>query len=58
MYHEIADEGPAELRRFRVTPAAFRDQLRHLRRHGYHSITVSDWVLSHSDLVKPSRGGQ
>ena len=42
MYHRIADEGPAELSRYRTTPSAFEDQLRLLRRYGYHSITSSD----------------
>jgi len=42
MYHRIADEGPAELSRYRTTPSAFEDQLRLLRRYGYHAITSSD----------------
>jgi peptidoglycan/xylan/chitin deacetylase (PgdA/CDA1 family)/SAM-dependent methyltransferase len=44
MYHSIADDGPAELAPYRVAPAAFRQQLRYLRRHGYHSITLQEWV--------------
>ena len=39
MYHRIADEGPAELSRFRVRPEVFREQILWLRRNGYHSIT-------------------
>jgi peptidoglycan/xylan/chitin deacetylase (PgdA/CDA1 family)/2-polyprenyl-3-methyl-5-hydroxy-6-metoxy-1,4-benzoquinol methylase len=44
MYHSIADDGPLELAPYRVAPAAFREQLRYLRRHGYHSITLGDWA--------------
>jgi peptidoglycan/xylan/chitin deacetylase (PgdA/CDA1 family)/SAM-dependent methyltransferase len=44
MYHNIADDGHPQLSRYRVSPAAFREQMRHLRRHGYHSISVAEWV--------------
>jgi peptidoglycan/xylan/chitin deacetylase (PgdA/CDA1 family)/SAM-dependent methyltransferase len=44
MYHSIAEDGPPELCRFRLTPNAFREQLRYLRRHGYYSISIGEWA--------------
>jgi peptidoglycan/xylan/chitin deacetylase (PgdA/CDA1 family) len=44
MYHSIADDGPPELAPYRVSPRAFREQLRYLRRHGFHSITLHEWA--------------
>jgi glycosyltransferase involved in cell wall biosynthesis/peptidoglycan/xylan/chitin deacetylase (PgdA/CDA1 family) len=46
MYHRIAeaDEGPASLRQYRVSPAQFEEQMRWLRRHGYHGITPAEWL--------------
>lgn len=41
-YHRIADDGPPGLMRYRVTAAAFAEQMRWLRRHGYHAITSAD----------------
>jgi peptidoglycan/xylan/chitin deacetylase (PgdA/CDA1 family) len=49
MYHSIADDGPAELAPYRTTPAEFRGHLRYLRSHGYHSISLRDWVDSISE---------
>ncbi len=46
MYHSIADDGPSELARFRLHPDRFREQLRFLRRHGYHSISLGEWADS------------
>jgi peptidoglycan/xylan/chitin deacetylase (PgdA/CDA1 family)/SAM-dependent methyltransferase len=46
LYHRIADEGPADLARYRQSPSAFAEQMRWLRRHGYHSVTSGD-VLRH-----------
>jgi peptidoglycan/xylan/chitin deacetylase (PgdA/CDA1 family)/SAM-dependent methyltransferase len=43
MYHSVADDGPPELAPYRVSPAAFREQLRYLRRHGYYSISLEEW---------------
>jgi peptidoglycan/xylan/chitin deacetylase (PgdA/CDA1 family) len=44
MYHSIADSGPPELGRYRVSLHAFRDHLRFLRRHGYYSVSLSEWA--------------
>jgi peptidoglycan/xylan/chitin deacetylase (PgdA/CDA1 family) len=43
MYHSVAGDGPPELAPYRISPQAFREQMRYLRRHGYHSITIEDW---------------
>ncbi|MBB2794981.1 UNVERIFIED_ORG: peptidoglycan/xylan/chitin deacetylase (PgdA/CDA1 family)/GT2 family glycosyltransferase/2-polyprenyl-3-methyl-5-hydroxy-6-metoxy-1,4-benzoquinol methylase [Rhizobium pisi] len=40
MYHRIAEEGPAALRRFRTPPETFRKQMQFLRRHGYYAVTA------------------
>ncbi|MET3593192.1 peptidoglycan/xylan/chitin deacetylase (PgdA/CDA1 family)/2-polyprenyl-3-methyl-5-hydroxy-6-metoxy-1,4-benzoquinol methylase [Mesorhizobium shonense] len=39
MYHGVADDGPAALARFRLTPAAFGSQMAWLRANGFHAIT-------------------
>jgi hypothetical protein len=43
-YHSIADDGPRQLRRWRITPAAFQAQLRFLRQQGYRSISLDKWA--------------
>jgi peptidoglycan/xylan/chitin deacetylase (PgdA/CDA1 family)/SAM-dependent methyltransferase len=43
MYHSVADDGPAELAPYRISPSRFREQLRYLRHHGYHSVTLAQW---------------
>ncbi|MEA2690242.1 MAG: hypothetical protein QOD51_2849, partial [Candidatus Eremiobacteraeota bacterium] len=43
MYHRVADDGPAALSRYRVSPARFEEQLAWLRRNGYHGITLAQW---------------
>ena len=43
MYHRVAPDGPAALQRYRVTPDAFREQLRYLRDAGFRGATLSDW---------------
>jgi peptidoglycan/xylan/chitin deacetylase (PgdA/CDA1 family) len=43
-YHRIATDGPPELARYRTSPAAFREQMRWLRRHGYHAVTSADFA--------------
>ncbi|MTK64178.1 MAG: polysaccharide deacetylase family protein, partial [Methanobacterium sp.] len=44
MYHSIADDGPVEYAPYRTSTAAFRDQMRYLRRQGYHSVSLEEWV--------------
>lgn len=41
-YHRVAADGPASLQRWRTHPDMFRQQLRLLRAHGYHSVTSGD----------------
>ena len=43
-YHSIAEDGPPELRPWRITPNAFEEQLRFLRQHGYRSISLDEWA--------------
>jgi len=40
MYHRIARDGPAALRRFRTSPDIFRKQMQFLRRQGYYTVTA------------------
>lgn len=53
MYHRIAaaSEGPQSLAQYRVSPQAFEEQLRWLRRNGYHGITPDEWL----DAVRNQR---
>jgi peptidoglycan/xylan/chitin deacetylase (PgdA/CDA1 family) len=46
MYHSVSDEGPEELSRYRITSAAFAEQLQLLQREGYYSISVEEWATS------------
>jgi peptidoglycan/xylan/chitin deacetylase (PgdA/CDA1 family) len=55
LYHRIADDGPAELARYRQSPAAFAGQMRWLRRHGYHAVTSAD-LLRHFASGRPFEG--
>lgn len=43
MYHSVADEGPEACEPYRTSVAAFREQIRYLRRNGYHTITLGEW---------------
>ncbi|MDC9810824.1 MULTISPECIES: trifunctional glycosyltransferase/class I SAM-dependent methyltransferase/polysaccharide deacetylase [Rhizobium] len=55
MYHRIAEDGPAALRRFRTPPEIFRKQMQFLRRHGYYAVTTPTLLdLFHSG--KPIQG--
>lgn len=38
MYHRIAEDGPDALKSYRVSPEMFREQVRWLRRNGYHTV--------------------
>ena len=54
-YHRIAEDGPPGLARFRVTPRAFVEQMRWLRRHGYHAVTSAD-IARHLASGQPFSG--
>jgi peptidoglycan/xylan/chitin deacetylase (PgdA/CDA1 family) len=43
MYHRVAPSGSDSLARWRVTPAAFEEQLAYLRDTGYRSVTLAEW---------------
>jgi peptidoglycan/xylan/chitin deacetylase (PgdA/CDA1 family) len=45
-YHRIAEDGPASLARYRVTPEAFEAQLRYLRDTGFRGITLDEWRVA------------
>jgi len=55
LYHRIAEDGPADLARYRQAPAAFAEQMRWLRRNGYHAVT-SDDVARHLSAGRPFAG--
>jgi peptidoglycan/xylan/chitin deacetylase (PgdA/CDA1 family)/SAM-dependent methyltransferase len=57
MYHRIGSQGPEVLARYRVSPESFARQLSYLKRHGYASIGLDDWVhaLSSKDGCLPGR---
>lgn len=54
-YHRIAADGPPSLRRWRVPPDMFRQQLRLLRSHGYYSVTSAD-IVKARQIGKPLPG--
>lgn len=54
-YHRIATDGPPALARYRTSPDAFREQMRWLRRQGYHTVTSSD-LARHGTTGQPLRG--
>jgi peptidoglycan/xylan/chitin deacetylase (PgdA/CDA1 family) len=55
MYHRVAPSGAAELARYRVTPLAFEQQLRHLRDQGYYSVDLESWRAA-SEMRQPLPG--
>lgn len=44
MYHQVADDGPPGLARWRVPVARFAEQMAFLRREGFHTVTPDDWA--------------
>jgi peptidoglycan/xylan/chitin deacetylase (PgdA/CDA1 family) len=44
MYHQVADDGPPALARWRVPVARFAEQMAFLRREGFHTVTPDDWA--------------
>jgi peptidoglycan/xylan/chitin deacetylase (PgdA/CDA1 family) len=43
MYHRVTEDGGAATARYRVSPAAFAEQLEWLRSNGYRTVTILDW---------------
>jgi peptidoglycan/xylan/chitin deacetylase (PgdA/CDA1 family) len=47
MYHDISPASDARaLWHYRVTPTAFESQLQYLRRAGFRSVTLAEWVAA------------
>jgi peptidoglycan/xylan/chitin deacetylase (PgdA/CDA1 family) len=44
MYHRIATDGPADLKRWRLTPELFDAHMNALHRTGYQTITLAEWA--------------
>jgi peptidoglycan/xylan/chitin deacetylase (PgdA/CDA1 family)/SAM-dependent methyltransferase len=55
MYHRVADQGPAALSRFRVSPRQFQAQVELLRRSGFNSITEAE-LLAAREANRPLPG--
>ncbi|OWV79645.1 glycosyl transferase [Rhizobium sp. R634] len=55
MYHRISDEGPDRLRRYRIAPDVFRQQMQFLRRQGYYTLTA-DGLAELLRAGKPIQG--
>jgi peptidoglycan/xylan/chitin deacetylase (PgdA/CDA1 family) len=55
MYHRIADEGPEALAAWRIAPRAFEQQLRFLRRRGFHSLAPVEWMQGAGRGMIPGR---
>ncbi len=43
MYHRVSPHASPTMRRFTVDPANFAAQLKYLREHGFHGITVAQF---------------
>jgi glycosyltransferase involved in cell wall biosynthesis/peptidoglycan/xylan/chitin deacetylase (PgdA/CDA1 family) len=55
LYHRVADDGPRSLADYCVPPSLFEEQMRFLRRHGFHTVTSAD-VEQHRRERRPMRG--
>ncbi|HEY0835570.1 MAG TPA: trifunctional glycosyltransferase/class I SAM-dependent methyltransferase/polysaccharide deacetylase [Azospirillum sp.] len=55
MYHRIAADGPAALRRYRVSSEMFDAQLALLRREGFHTLSLDEWYW-HFMMRRPVPG--
>ena len=54
-YHRVAPDGPKRLARYRVTPDRFAQQIRHLRKEGFRSVTPEE-LLDALSANRPLRG--
>lgn len=55
MYHRIAPTGSPVTARYRVTPAAFEEQLRYLHAAGFYSVGLEEWRAA-MEVKKPLPG--
>jgi peptidoglycan/xylan/chitin deacetylase (PgdA/CDA1 family) len=44
LYHRVAPDGAPEMARYRVTPEAFEEQLRHLRDAEFRPVGLLEWA--------------
>lgn len=44
MYHRVADDGPASLARWRISPPDFARQIEWLAAEGFESIRLDEWL--------------
>ena len=44
MYHRVAPDGAENMSRYRISPAAFEEQLKYLKDSGYYSAGINDWL--------------
>ncbi|MGB7156990.1 MAG: polysaccharide deacetylase family protein, partial [Tepidisphaeraceae bacterium] len=57
MYHRVAPSGADMNRQWRVTPQEFEQQLAHLEKSGYHSVSFESWRdAAHAHTPLPGRG--
>lgn len=55
LYHRIATDGHPGLSRYRVSPDRFFEQVRWLRRHGFHALTSTE-LVEHMAASRPLLG--
>ena len=55
LYHRVAADGPRSLADYCIAPSLFEEQMRFLRRHGFHTVTSAD-VEQHRREQRPMRG--
>ena len=57
-YHRVASDGPRALAPYRVSRRRFERQLAWLQRHGWHSVSLSDYVDGRFREGRPSTRGK
>lgn len=55
MYHRVAPQGLPDLKRYRVTPGAFKAQLQYLHEAGFYSVSLEEWRIAR-EAQKPLPG--
>ena len=55
LYHRVAADGPRSLADYFVDPSLFEEQMRFLRRHGFHTVTSAD-LEQHRREQRPMHG--
>ncbi|MEP7325707.1 MAG: trifunctional glycosyltransferase/class I SAM-dependent methyltransferase/polysaccharide deacetylase [Gemmatimonadota bacterium] len=44
LYHQVSEEGPDSLARYRVTPKAFEAQMQYLHQAGFRTVLLDEWL--------------